>query len=58
MELYFRNRTLKAAGRREIAGTFIGPAVRVHNWFPRNPFYHLSFSFFVWSLDVWWMKRG
>lgn len=44
-------RTELAAGRLHLL-----PTIRVNNWIPHYPFYHVSFLWLRWTWNVWWMN--
>ena len=60
IKLKSRKRTLKTEWRNHMRtlGTdlHILPTIRVNNWLPHYPFYHVSFVWLCWTWDVWWLN--
>lgn len=52
-----RNRELRIQARLEPCRIYLLPGLRVNNWLPRYPFFHLSLVALVWAVDIWWMRR-
>ena len=35
---------------------YIIPTIKINNWEPEYPFAHISFLWWGWSLDVWYLN--
>lgn len=60
LKLKSLDRTLQIGWRNHMrrwpTGLHLLPTARVENWLPKSPFYHVSFAWLCWTLDVWWLN--